>query len=68
MIYVNRNSSAIQLESAALQLLLASAERHMLQTEIKQLCEQAPCCFISVRNAWLNCYENLDCKKARKPI
>lgn len=53
------DSSAMQLESAARQLLLASAERHMLQTEIKQLCEQAPCCVISVRSAWLNCYEKL---------
>ena len=31
----NSNSSAIQLESAAMQLLLASAERHMLQKKEK---------------------------------
>lgn len=39
------DSSATQLESAAQQLLLAWAERHMLQKEIKQLCEQAPLLF-----------------------
>ena len=33
------HSSAMQLEFAAQQLLLASAERHMPQKEIKQLCK-----------------------------